>query len=189
VCCKDHVTCMVGHNGIRVCGRVVQQLLDLDHCVLGGICLLGGNGAQSSKHCAVNASCIVEERADYLLNILLVLFGEGWGCVYGLCVLFGCTVRGFEVRIRLMLGLCWWCMLESDEILSYIIEHRDMDIFVDVVPVNIHSKIACTAPVLGAFVVFFQDAREVLDVFMANAFDAKVINAECEGYRAKIVLP
>ncbi len=72
---------------------------------------------------------------------------------------------------------------------GYIIEHGDMDIVVDVVPVNIHSEIACAAPVLGAFVVFFQDAREVLNVFTANAFDAKVINTECERYRAKIVLP
>ncbi len=61
--------------------------------------------------------------------------------------------------------------------------------FVDVVPVDIHSEIACAAPVLGTFVVFFQDAGEVLNVFTANAFDAEVVNAECEGYRAKIVLP
>jgi hypothetical protein len=111
VCCKDHVTCLVGHDGIGMCERVVQELFDLDHCVLGGICLLGGNGAQSSKHCAVNALCIVEERANYLLNILLVLFGEGWGCVNGLRILFGCTIRGFDVGIRLMLGfvggVCW----------------------------------------------------------------------------------
>ncbi len=73
MCCKDHVTCLVGHNGIGVCGRIVQELLDLDNCVLGGIRLLGGNGAQSSKHCAVDALCIVEECANYLLNILLVL--------------------------------------------------------------------------------------------------------------------
>jgi hypothetical protein len=88
-----------------------------------------------------------------------------------------------------MLGLCWWRVLESGESLRYIIKHGDIDIFVDVVPVNIHSKIACTAPVLGAFLVFFQDAREVLDVFTAKVFDAEVINAECEGYRVKIVSP
>ncbi len=119
VCCKDHVTCMVGHNSIGMCGRIVQELFDLDHCVLGGTCLLGGNGAQSSKHCAVDASCIVEERANYLLNVLLVLFGEGWGRVNGLCILFGCPVRGFDVGIRLMLGLCWWHMLELDECYRY----------------------------------------------------------------------
>jgi hypothetical protein len=155
VCCEDHVTCLVGHNGIGVCGRVVQELLDLDHCVFGGICLLGGNGAQSSKHCAVDALCIVEECANYLLNILLVLFGEGWGRFDGLCMMFGCTIHGFDVRIQLMLGLCWWRVLESDESLRYIIEHGYMDIFVDVVPVDIHSKIAGAAPILGAFVVFF----------------------------------
>ncbi len=77
VCSKDHVTCLVDHDGIGICGRVVQDLFDLDHCVLGGICLLGGNGAQSSKHCAVDESCIVEERANYLLNILLVSLERG----------------------------------------------------------------------------------------------------------------
>jgi hypothetical protein len=99
VCRKDHVTCLVGRDGIGTCGCIVQELFDLDHCVLGGICLLGGNGAQSSKHCAVNASCIVEECADYLLNVLLVLFGEGWGHVNGPRILFGCTICGFDVGI------------------------------------------------------------------------------------------
>jgi hypothetical protein len=37
--------------------------------------------------------------------------------------------------------------------------------------------------------VFFQDAREMLDVFTANVFNAEVIKAECEGYRAKIMSP
>jgi hypothetical protein len=172
-----------------MCECVIQELFDFDHCVLGWICLLGGNGAQSSKHCAVDASSIVDECANYLLNVLLVLFGEGWGRVNGLCILFGCTIHGFDVGIQLMLGLCQWCMLESDECLRYTIKHGDMDIFIDVVSVDIHSKITCTAPVQGAFVVLFQDAREVLNVFMANVFDVELVNAECKGYRAKIVLP
>jgi hypothetical protein len=63
-----------------------------------------------------------------------------------------------------------------------------MDIFVDVVSVDSHSKIACAAPVLGAFVVFFQDARKAPNMFTANVIDPKVIYAECEGYWAKIML-
>ncbi len=77
VCCEDHVTCLVGHDGIKMCECVVKELYDLDHCVLGGIRLLGGNGAQSSKHCAVNASCIVEEHAYYLLNVFLSSLERG----------------------------------------------------------------------------------------------------------------
>jgi hypothetical protein len=65
----------------------------------------------------------------------------------------------------------------------------ETDVFVDVVPVDIHSKIACTVPVLGAFVVFIQDAGEVLNVFMAGVFDPEVVNAECEGDWAKIMSP
>jgi hypothetical protein len=42
---------------------------------------------------------------------------------------------------------------------------------------------------LGAFVVFIQDAEEVLNVFTADVFDAKVVNAECEGDQEKIVSP
>ncbi len=81
-----------------------------------------------------------------------------------------------------MLGLCRWCVLEADECLRYVIKHGDMNTFVDVVPVDSHSEIVCAAPVLGAFVVFFQDAGKVLNIFTANVFDAKVIYAECEGY-------
>jgi hypothetical protein len=47
----------------------------------------------------------------------------------------------------------------------------------------------CSSSLLGAFVVLFHDAGELLNVFMANIFDAKVVNAECEGYWAKIVSP
>jgi hypothetical protein len=61
--------------------------------------------------------------------------------------------------------------------------------FVDVVPVNIHSEIACAIPVLGAFVVFIQDAGEVLNMFTANVFGADIVNAACEGDWVKIVLP
>ena len=43
VCCEDHVTCLVGQDGIGMCERIVQELFDLAYCVLGGICLLGGN--------------------------------------------------------------------------------------------------------------------------------------------------
>jgi hypothetical protein len=31
--------------------------------------------------------------------------------------LFGCTIHGFDMGIGLMLGLCWWHMLELDECL------------------------------------------------------------------------
>ncbi len=79
-------------------------------------------------------------------------------------------------------------MLEADECLGYKIKHGEMDIFVDVVPVDSHPKITCTAPVLGAFVEFFRDAGEVLNVFTANVFDAEVVYAECKGYWVKIVL-
>jgi hypothetical protein len=63
VCCKDHITCLVGHTGIGVCGRVVQELLDLDHYVLGGICLLGGREPTA-------VSIVLSTHRAYLSNVL-----------------------------------------------------------------------------------------------------------------------
>jgi hypothetical protein len=80
-------------------------------------------------------------------------------------------------------------MLELDECLRYIIKHGEVDVFVDVVPVDIHSEIGCAVQVLGAFLVFIQDVRRVLNVFTANIFDAKVVNTECEGDWAEIMSP
>jgi hypothetical protein len=37
--------------------------------------------------------------------------------------------------------------------------------------------------------VFIQDAGDVLNVFTANIFDAKVVNAECEGDWVEIESP
>ncbi len=91
--------------------------------------------------------------------------------------------------IQLVLRLCRWRVLELDECFRYIIKHGDMDIFVDVVPVDIHSKSVCAVPVLEAFVVFIQDAGEVLNMITDNILDTKFVNAECEGDWAKIVSP
>jgi hypothetical protein len=42
---------------------------------------------------------------------------------------------------------------------------------------------------LGAFLVFIQDTGEVLNLFTANVFEAKVVNAECEVDWAEIMSP
>ncbi len=90
-----------------------------------------------------------------------------------------------------MLGLCWWRVLEADECFRYVIKYGDMDTFVDVVPVDSHSKTVCTTPVLGAFVVFFvlSGCQRGAQCKAGVVFDAKVVCTECEGYWAKIMLP
>ncbi len=88
-----------------------------------------------------------------------------------------------------MLRLCWWPVLESDECLRYIIQHGDIDVFVDVVPVNIHSKIACAIPVLGAFVVFIQDAERCSICSQPAYLMPKLSMQSVKEIGQKIVLP
>ncbi len=49
-------------------------------------------------------------------------------------------------------------MLKSNECIRYIVQHQDMDVFVDVVPVEVHAQVAGAVPVVRAFVMFIEDA-------------------------------
>jgi hypothetical protein len=49
--------------------------------------------------------------------------------------------------------------------------------FVIVVPVDVHSQVVLSVPILQAFVMFVEDGGEVFGMLLTNVFDAKVVNA------------
>ena len=57
---KDHGAGAIGDAIARVCGHIVQELVDSLGCVLGGSGLLGANGAEGGKKFVVNSAGIVE---------------------------------------------------------------------------------------------------------------------------------
>ena len=65
--CVDHVSGGEGDDCIWVSGCIVQQLANLAHGVLRGGCMLGGDGAEGSKHCAIDCAAVVEENPEYFL--------------------------------------------------------------------------------------------------------------------------
>jgi hypothetical protein len=55
-----------------------------------------------------------------------------------------------------------------------------MEVFVGVVPVDTHSLVSGAGPVLRALVVFIEDAGEMVNMFVSNVFDAKIIYTKSE---------
>jgi hypothetical protein len=79
--------------------------------------------------------------------------------------------------VRLVLGLFWCCVLKSSECLRHVLKHRDVYFFVIVVPVNVHSQVALSVPILRAFVMIVEDGGEVFGMLTTNVFDAEIIYA------------
>jgi hypothetical protein len=44
-------------------------------------------------------------------------------------------------------------------------------------PVNVHSQVALSVPILRAFVMFIEDGGKVFGVLATNVFDAKIVDA------------
>ena len=63
-----------------------------------------------------------------------------------------------------------------------------MDLALGVVPIHVHSNVACSGPIDGADIVFVENLGKMVGVFFANIFYADVVNAEGEGDGAPIVL-
>jgi hypothetical protein len=64
-----------------------------------------------------------------------------------------------------------------------------MDLVLDVVPIQFYLDVPFSCPIACKFVVFFECILEMLCMFFANVFDAKVIENQCELYGSCVVLP
>ena len=76
VACQYHVACVVGDDGVKVSGGIIEEFFYLLHCLFGGVCLLGGDGAKcrDCEHFGISCSCVVKESTCYFLDKLFV----GW---------------------------------------------------------------------------------------------------------------
>jgi hypothetical protein len=58
-----------------------------------------------------------------------------------------------------------------------------------VVPIQFYPNLSFACPIACKFVVFFECILEMLCMFFANVFDAKIIDNQCELYGSYVVLP
>jgi hypothetical protein len=64
-----------------------------------------------------------------------------------------------------------------------------MDVALVVVPIQCYPNVSFASPITCKIVVFFECILEMLFMFFANVFDAKIINNQCELYGSCVVLP
>ena len=48
---EDHVTCLIGEDGVLMACRVVEEQFDVFHGFFGGFGLGGRNGTYCGEHC------------------------------------------------------------------------------------------------------------------------------------------
>jgi hypothetical protein len=64
-----------------------------------------------------------------------------------------------------------------------------MDLVLVVVPIQCYPDVSFACPIACKFVVFFECVLEMLCMFFADVFDAKIIGSKCELYGSYVVLP
>ena len=64
-----------------------------------------------------------------------------------------------------------------------------MDLVLGIVPIHVHSNVACSGSIDGAEIVSIENLGKMVGVFFANVFYAKVVNPEGEGDGAPTVSP
>ncbi len=56
-----------------------------------------------------------------------------------------------------------------------------MDFSLLVVPINVHAEVFLTVPIFRALVLHVENLEQVLGMFSANVFYAKIVDAERNG--------
>ena len=73
---QHHIAGVVCDNGVWVSCDIVEELVDILHCVLSEGGLLHGEGPDCGDHCDIDGARVVEEDSYYLLDEFLVSLGE-----------------------------------------------------------------------------------------------------------------
>ncbi len=79
-----------------------------------------------------------------------------------------------------MLRDAWRCMLKTCEHFGDVVKHGGVDSSSRVIPVDGHTKVPLTVPIVRALVVLAENGGKVFGVFTANILDAKIVHGKCE---------
>ena len=93
-----------------MCSYIVKELVTCMSHFLCAVTLACCNGAECSKKCLVNCSCIVQEDTYNVLDAFDLLWGEG-SCGVDLHPLNPCTILDWGHFVGSMLGRDWFGVL------------------------------------------------------------------------------
>jgi hypothetical protein len=98
------------------------------------------------------------------------------------CVIWRCTVLGRFAIARLGSGvwgvllLCWGLVTKLVEFVGNVFGHGEIHVSLGIVPIELYAAIESTGPIGLDCIVFGEGINEMLGMFVADVFDAKVVN-------------
>ncbi len=92
--------------------------------------------AEGDKNRGVNCATVVQEGADDLLDVLLLVLGERSGGVDGFGILDPCSISGDSVLVGLVLGFVGRLVSKSQECFFDVSGHAQVYVSVFVVPIE-----------------------------------------------------
>ena len=72
----------------------------------------------------------------------------------------------------------WTCVVETLEGISYVGKHGEVYLAIRVVPVNVHSKVSWSSPVIWNGVVLSENGHKVVAILLAYVLDSEIIHTE-----------
>jgi hypothetical protein len=95
----------------------------------------------------------------------------------------------FFVSVWLVLWLGWYLVSKMCKCFVHATRHGERHFAFLVIPVECDAKVSISGPIFFNVVVLFQRVDQVLNVFFANVFNAKIINNKCEADWSLLMSP
>ncbi len=186
---EGHVRSMKTDLCIGVCGQIIKQLFCFGHCELCSSQLLTCYRAECHEHGEVDSTDVVEDDPDDALDVLDVCIAEEGRCV-GRERTLGFAGKLFRLgSVRTMLRLWQGGMLVFLQLFDDVALHGNVKGACLVIPFEAYAAVEVAIPILGEFIFLFDAHDEVVDIFLARIFHAKIANNKCEGDGACRVRP
>jgi len=166
---------MIADGGKRMGCEVVKEHVTGSTGFFGRGGLLVGDFVEGGDDRGITTAGIVKELATNLLDPVCTLLVQGWRGGGGDKLGF-LTIDGDCPGMRGILRFGGSRVLESAESLGDVTRHREVDVALVIVPVELETKVLGAGPILGELIFGGKGGKEVIGIVFAEIFDAKVVN-------------
>jgi hypothetical protein len=165
---------LVTHDGVL--DRVATILCSSD-AVMDPVSRVGS----SALYGGIDSACIVEEASNNLLDVFFVGFVKFGTCVNRVSSLIVLAILDWILFVGAILRLCMMWIVITEKLFGNIGRHCYVNIPFVIVPSERDTTIEIALPIFNNFVrLCRKGSKEVIEVFVTNVFDAKVIHAQVE---------
>jgi hypothetical protein len=187
---ENHIGCLISNCSIRMSPHVVKELVNLFLDVLSVGQLLCGNVRKSHQYGKVDSTCIVKEATNDLLDAFSTcVIKEGTFISRCRCLIVFSVSDGIG-GVGTMLWFVRRRMSMMSQLCHDILWHGKINVAFIIIPLEVDTIIEITSLVFNNVICFMSEGIiKMLEMFLANVFDPKVIYCKVGPYRAGLMFP